>query len=187
MINSYINERNNKLKRNKEKDNYIFGMVLGFILLLLNIYYFLSTEDIFINNIIYLFFIGIGVLLILMVTIYPNLVNGLHNLFKYLFNIIGRILIAVLLTIIYFVLVFPIGLIIKKKDNSVETNSNFTDYDGSIELVSNKKFTILKVFKIFCDEKYALMLPLIIILILFSLLFIFVQSSVVAPFIYTLF
>lgn len=190
MINSYIEKRRIRLERFRERENFIFGITMGFILLLLNIYIFLSRYDNSSKDQFNVFFMVIGTILILLAVIYPNILDPLHKLFKAIFNVIGKILISILLTIIYFLLVYPIGLIMQKKNKSIDENTNFTNYDGNVEFTSKNSFMIFKifgVFKIFTDERYMLMLPLIIVLLLFSILFIFVQSSVITPFIYTLF
>ena len=98
------------------------------------------------------------------------------------------IIFSIILIIIYFLLVTPIGLIMKIKNKRVNCNTTFTNVNRK-ETNSNKKgiYNILLIFRIFANEKCALMLPLIAILIILGLLFIFVQSSIISPFIYTLF
>lgn len=192
MIDNYIIKRHKKLKASKEKDNYIFGFCFGLFIILINIYFFLTTPDIKIVNIINLFFILLGILFILLSIIYPNSLDFIHNkILKKIINFIGKIIFNILLVLIYFLLVLPVGLIIKRKErkNNKQINTNFyscTDINNS----QNRKkgiYNILQVFRIFANERYALMIPIIIILIIIGLLLIFVQSSVITPFIYTLF
>lgn len=191
MIDSYINQRNLLLKKNKERDNYIFGFIFGFILLLLNIFIFLSTPDITILNYVNILLMILGIIFILLATIYPNSLNTIHKLFSLITNFIGNIIFKIILTILYFILVIPIGLIIKFKEKKKEKDlrSNFFDYKNDNLKANNKKgiLNIFLIFKLFSNEHYILMLPLIILLIIIGVLLIFVQSSVIAPFIYTLF
>lgn len=179
------------MKKNREKDNYIFGLFFGFILLLLNIYIFLSTPDIKILNCVNLIFMILGCIFILVATIYPNALDLVHKSLNKLFSIIGNLIFNLLLTILYFILVFPIGLIIKSKEKKEmpKKTTNFVDYKNNNKLASNKKgfYNIFLIFKLFNNERYALMIPLIIVLIIIGFLLVFVQSSVIAPFIYTLF
>ncbi len=190
MIDNYINKRHQIMKKNREKDNYIFGLFFGFILLLLNIYIFLSTPDIKILNYVNVILMMVGCIFILVATIYPNALDLIHKFLNKLFSIIGNLFFKLILTIIYFALVLPIGLIIKSKEKKVnKEETNFVDYKSNNNLESNKKgfYNIFLIFKLFNNERYALMIPLIIVLIIIGFLLIFVQSSVVAPFIYTLF
>lgn len=190
MIDNYINERKKILSKNKERDNFIFGLMFGLILFLLNAFIFLSTPDIALLNYINISLMLLGILFILLATIYPNTLNMVHKFFILITNFIGGIIFKIILTIIYLILVTPIGIIIKikrKKEKSYD-NTNFIDYNDNDEKFNNKGiFNILRIFKLFTNEHYALMLPLIIILITIGILLIFVQSSVIAPFIYTLF
>lgn len=179
------------MKKSREKDNYIFGLFFGFILLLLNISIFLSTPDIKVLNYINVIFMILGCMFILLATVYPNALDLVHRLLNKLFSIIGNLIFKLLLTILYFILVLPIGLIIKSKEKKEITNktTNFVDYKSNNNLGNNKKgfYNIFLIFRLFNNERYALMIPLIIVLIIIGFLLIFVQSSVIAPFIYTLF
>ena len=191
MTDNYINNKKNLLKIKKERDNYIFGLIFGLFLALTNIFIFLSTPDIKILNLINISFIIVGNIYVLMVTIYPNIINPLHNLIKFITNIIGNILFKIILSIIYLILVIPIGLIIKLKNKkkSINLKTNFIDCNENCDIINyNKgKYKIFSIFKLFTNENYILILPLIIILILIGILLMFVQSNVIAPFIYTLF
>lgn len=186
MINEYINEHDKKLKKSYERDNYFFGLCFGFILLLVNSYFFLS-RPINKSDYINLLFMIIGVVFILAATIYPNILSPIHSVFKKVLNFVGSLVFKIVLTIIYFIFVVPVGLIIKSKNKNNNVESNFTDYDNNIQ--NNRKgfLNLLQIFRIFSNEKYILMMPLIIILIIIGILLVFVQSSVIAPFIYTLF
>lgn len=191
MTDNYINERKQLLNKNKERDNYIFGLMFGLILFLLNAFIFLSTADISLLNYINISLMALGILFILLATIYPNTLNLIHKLFNLIANFIGNIIFKIILTIIYLILVIPIGLIIKvrSKNKILNVNTNFTNYNNSDTKLNNNKgiFNILRIFKLFSNEHYALMLPLIIVLITIGILLTFVQSSVIAPFIYTFF
>ncbi len=191
MIDNYINERKQLLNKNKERNNYIFGLIFGLILLLLNAFIFLSAADIPLLNYINISLMILGILFILLATIYPNALNLVHIFFNLIANFIGNIIFKVILTLIYLILIIPIGLIIrvKRKKEILNIDTNFIDYNNSDTKLNNNKgiFNILRIFKLFSNEHYVLMLPLIIILITIGILLIFVQSSVIAPFIYTLF
>lgn len=192
MIDNYIIEKRKKLKISKERDNYIFGFCFGLFIFLISMYSFLSTPDIKILNVLNITFIILGLTFILLAIIYPNSLDFIHNkILKKAINFIGKILFIIILTIIYFVFVVPFGLIIRKKEckQIKKNNTNFYNYTNADNFKSSKKgiYNILQIFRIFANERYALMIPLIVILIVIGLLFIFVQSSVVTPFIYTLF
>ena len=188
---SYISKRNELLKKHKERDNYIFGLCFGFFVFLLNLYLFLSTPDVKIQNLIHISFMIIGLLFILLSTIYPNSLNLIHKFFQKILSFVGNIIFKIILSIIYFIFVVPVGFVIKKKEkkNIIGLNTNFVDYKVENNFENKKKgfYNILQIFRIFANEKYALMLPLIIILIIIGVLLVFVQSSIVTPFIYTLF
>ena len=190
MINSYIKQHHKKNIESHERDNYFFGMCFGFILLLLNLFLFLSNpENVFFDkvNIVLIF---LGCLLIMLATIYPNTLAYLRLFIKKIFSLIGSFIFKIVLFVLYYILVIPIGFILKKRNEKkqVISETNFNIYKK--ENFYNKRkgvYNILQIFRIFTNEKYFLMLPLIVIFILFGFLLIFVQSSIVAPFIYTLF
>lgn len=190
LIDNYIHNRDCILKKRRERDNYIFGMLFGFILLLLNIAIFLSTPDITFLNYTNAILMICGIVFIILATIYPNSLDVVHKIINFIANLISRIIFKFILAVIYFILVVPIGLLIKLKNKeSINVKTTFIDCPDNSIVINTKKglYNIFGIFKLFSNEHYALILPLVIILIIIGILLIFVQSSVVAPFIYTLF
>lgn len=192
MTDNYINLKKEKETLKATKDNYFFGICFGSILILISFCKLIFSINTTKYDIFYILLMVFGALIIITAIIYPNLLSILKKFLSKIFNFIGTIIFDIILTIIYFLLVCPFGIFIKKKqENNSISNSTFVDYkyDSSIININKHSFIyqISKLFKFFFNEKYIMLIPVLIILIIIAVLLIFVQSSAIAPFIYTIF
>lgn len=180
-----INKATNKKISKEEIDNYIFGMFYGFSIVLIFMFRFLYKKLNFLS-IVDLLFVLYGIFCIMLATINPNykILDKIRKLNMVIFNFLGEMVLRVILTIIYILLVIPVGLFAQKRINS-NLKTNFVDYNISYNQDLGK-YKFLKVFKLFSND-YFYMIPLIIILLIISVLVIFITSSVFTPLIYTLF
>ncbi|MDR0220621.1 MAG: DUF5989 family protein, partial [Lachnospiraceae bacterium] len=123
-------------------------------------------------------------------------------------NFIGRVIFSVLLAVIYIVLVLPIGAFMARKrpdyllmewdegfdeeweDVAESALAPWQDMAGGADSLTKRKgfvYSIFRLFAYFTMKRHFILLPLLGILLLLGLVFFFISSTVIAPFIYTLF
>lgn len=192
MIDSYINRRLKSNLSKKQWENFWFGLCLGLVLILIfSIRYLTSVKDLT-NDDFFLVGMSLGAVFVLASIIYPNLLEPIRKLFYFISNILIKVLFSILLTVIYFLFVFPFSFIIKSKQKIEKNDStNFVDYSCQETFINVNKnsflYQIARIFKFFINENYFIFIPLLIVLIIISIILVFVQSSAIAPFIYTIF
>lgn len=193
MIDEYINKVNFRKNKQNLKELYIFGYSFGlFLLLFFTIKYLLNTNNL--NNDKF-YFLGIicASLVILFTIFYPAALKYPKKIINKFLNFVFFGIFLTLITLIYYICIFPIGIILqiinkKKEDKNIST----TFVKKNIFENNNKKskniiLQILSIFRFFMKKEYLVLLPTIILIILIGLIFIFLQSNIIAPFIYTLF
>ena len=192
-----------KRKANKNNlESAIFLQVLGIMLIISSFFWYLDAKN-YLNEYFSFFSIALGVLFIILGVIVPSIFNILTNVLKRITNVVFSLVLYVILTVIYFIFVFPTSLIFKAKNkdkyyfknvNKIEDldniKSTFVDFN---EEYSNKRegkgklIIILKIFDYFFYKKQYILLPLLVLFLVTGLFIFFMTSSIVAPFIYTLF
>lgn len=118
---------------------------------------------------------------------------------------LGRYMFGILLTIIYFTVLSPLGILYcfvkgkglflswtNVKDVTYNTSWEYIDTTNRIDLWKNgKKKSMLVLFfdigQLYLNRKQWFLIPMLMILVLLGLVLFFVEGTVVAPFIYTLF
>ena len=188
MINEYLIDRKEKLKYEEEKNTYIFSLVVGLILCFSGVLNFLYSYKSLLYDFLCFTCSILGIIILFFTTANPNVLNKPYNFIKSITQKMALIIFRIILSIIYFVLVFPMGIIIKLvKKQKKDLNTNFIDYEETN--LKNKRgiLNALQILRLFTNEKYILMLPLIILLVLIGILLFFAQSTIVTPFIYTIF
>ena len=192
MIDSYINRRLKSNLSKKQWENFWFGLCLGLVLILIfSIRYLTSVKDLT-NDDFFLVGMSLGAVFVLASIISPNLLEPIRKLLYFISNILIKVLFSILLTVIYFLFVFPFSFIIKSKQKIEKNDStNFVDYSCQETFINVNKnsflYQIARIFKFFINENYFIFIPLLIVLIIISIILVFVQSSAIAPFIYTIF
>ena len=202
MTNNYLNSINARKEKENLKECVIFGQTIGLIIILVSLLKFLTINASNDKYIIILMAIGLGIFLLGL--IFPYVLYYPNKIFKYLVNKIFLCCFLIILSIIYLVLIIPIGLFNRQKyqkkygfyswnDKSKIKFKQFTDKEVAYLNVYQKSTSISK-FKIinqvisyFINSKEYMLIPTILIFILLGVIFYFVTSSVVAPMLYTLF
>lgn len=193
MTNEYIIKREERLLKEKNKNSYIFGLCFGLAIILVNLIIAISPISSFklffikinISTLTYINVISIilGMAIIISATIYPSSINFLHFIMKKIFSFI----LILILIITYFILITPIGKIMKARKTEKSEASTFCDYKQYDTKNKGGFISILNIFQMFLSKEYALMIPVLILLIFLGVILFLAQSSAVAPFIYTLF
>jgi hypothetical protein len=202
-LTDYQRKLNERRAMAQLKEEAVFGLLGGLILLVWGFVGYLDNSG-FLEKV----FIGImlaGGLLFLLGLIFPSLLYYPKQGFFVLGNYIGRIIFSVLLGIIYIIFVLPIGAIMARKrqdylliqwderfeaagvDSALSSWQDIACGTGSPTRLKGFMYSIFRLFAYFTVRRHFILLPLLCILLLLGLLFFFISSTVIAPFIYTLF
>lgn len=202
---SYLQIKQRREVYEDQKGEIVFGLLGGFILLLfgiMNNWPIYGSFNLF--AIMSLAIIATGLCLIFLGIVAPSLLRLPYKGFVFIGKKIGNALLLVFLTVIYGVMVLPVGLIMRKKRKSlgffswsgdfpyketsfeeIETAEN-NGFEGSIKSPFLKN--IYKLFGTLVRNKRAFLIPAAVILVLLGLILFFAASNVVFNFfIYTLF
>lgn len=194
----YIRNLNRLHFEKKQRDNIVFGQLGGLILVLLGVVRWYADA----NNeyrLLHLFVISSGIILIALGFLLPDAVSPVYKIFSYIGNKIGSIVFALVLSFIYFFVVAPISYFVKKRQNEYLLMKWEDEYPGSEEYgftswnpiggIVHNSFagSIFRIIGIFAGSGQAIIIPVVLLLVILGVILFFVSSSVMAPFIYTLF
>jgi hypothetical protein len=183
----------------------VFGLVLGWLLVIVcgsKYLFVVGAKDALWKAGMWLGFVILGITVIV-----PSLLTVVEHAFKAVGEVLGKAIFAVLLGIIYFVLFTPVGLIMQrrgvrpfhswkdlpraeeiegwvpKEQVAAAPGAAATGTSRNLPLIA-QPFLVLGYF--IRNGRYVFV-PALVLMIVFGLVLFFVQSSALAPFIYTLF
>lgn len=201
MTNQNYLSRLQEKKLNKEiKDCAMFGIFTGGIIFLISGWYklFTTVGHITLFNCL----LTISGLMFICGVIIPQILYYPQKFLLTIGNFLFEILFKLLLLLVYIFIVIPTGLIYEKKipicyktwDNKenletekwTEKTFDYSLANGS-HAHKNFMFSCLNVLKFFITKKQMFLIPAIIAILILGIIFSFIQSSLIAPFIYTLF
>ena len=181
------------------KNNVIFGLTLGWVFTLMGAF----KTWILLEGPTAMAIFAVGVTFLGTTLVAPGLMVYPHRVMKAIATFVGTNLFKAVLTVIYFATILPAGLIYQKKHNHVPFYSwsdrkpvvieGWADKVASDENGKSSEYILpgwlqpLSVVIYFARNSQLLFLPCLIVLLMLALVGIFVQSSALAPFIYTLF
>ena len=173
----------------KVGSNKSFGIVFFVVFLLISFYPLLNSESIRLWSLI------VSTIFLILGILNSNLLSPLNKLWFKFGIFLGKIISPIIMGIIFFLVVTPIGLIMRLFGKDV-LNLKYNDYKsywikktGPKNKMKNQfRMSFIKEFWEFLKvrKKYWL-LPIIFVLVLFGGLIVLTQGSAVAPFIYTIF
>ncbi len=194
----YIRCRRERLARKEIRDLSLFGQLGGLILFVLALFKYFTAFQTW--QVCIVFLVGVlGMYLSLGGFFFPKSIKWLYRGFSYVGDKIGQIIFCVLLTILYFCLVTPISIIMKRNKESYLLSEWQGEYSGlerwgftkwsQVKVTERKGFlgAVLKVMGTFAGNGQYILIPSVLILVILGIILFFVSSSVLAPFIYTLF
>ena len=200
--NSYLHRLKEREQTAEIKREIAFGFVIGSILALVA-----GWEYFFVINAwdaLWLAFFCVGIIIFLAGMAIPQILYWPEKIWMAASQHIGRLTFTILLSILYFLCVTPLGCAFRM----IKGVGPFVRWTGETQpknaegwsekrldtqtLVANsgRKNIITQFFFVivfFIRNKQWLMIPIVIILIILGIILFFVQSSVLAPFIYTIF
>ena len=198
----YKKDLNNRHEYKLLKENAIIGLLGGVILFIWGLMGYLNNTGIAERMFVYLMYLG-G-LFFLCGFICPSLLYYPSKAFRAIGNIIGTTIFSIILGILYIVFILPVGLAIlrkRKKYNMAVWNEFF---DSSVDSTLSYKqksaegtsdirdrygimHSVFRLFAYFYMNRQYIFIPVLCILVIIGLIFFFVSSTIIAPFIYTLF
>ena len=206
MINTdhaYLQRLEERLLTSGLKRQIVFGMGLGWILFFLggfNYYFVVGAHDVLWKT------LGcIGVLFLVVSIVFPTAFAPLEKLWMMIGKRIGSVIFGVILTAVYFLFFVPIGILVRSRksqpfyswDKVRPINAEgWVEKRQTLGHLSQNKITTKKrslvsqafyVLSFFVKNGNYFLIPVLFILLVFGLLMFFVQTSALAPFIYTLF
>ena len=144
--------------------------------------------------------IWLAVSLFILVMWRPTIIAPIEKVMKAVGHFVGGLLMKIVLTVLYFLVVTPLGLMMQR----FQRKSVFLSWDTTPEVqtlweakknTADKKadkqvpvyFFPFYLVYVMAQNKAYFVIPLIINLLLIAMLVFFVQTPVVAPFVYTVF
>lgn len=189
-MNNYLTHLHQRREGKKIQELNIFGYSFGIFLILFGFYKYFINDINYYWDILYIGSVVSGLTLIHLTIINPGWNTKIYHIFNTIADSLGKIILYFVLSIIYFLIVTPVGFFVKKRTKQFIKSSFETKViDKTID--SQKQISFLaqigKILNLFFNRQNLIFVPILIILVFLALLLFFVQTSVVAPFIYTLF
>lgn len=198
-VTDYMRRLQLRKERAALKNNVIFGLTFGWVLTLMGAF----KSWILLEGGLSPLLLVAGVAFLTITLAAPGLMIYPHRLMKAIAAFVGTNLFKGILIFVYFITILPAGLIFQKKNNhepfycwSVDkplciegwTTKEASDENGkTTQYVLPAWLQPLQVVIYFARNSQLLFLPCLIVLLMLGLIGVFVQSSALAPFIYTLF
>jgi hypothetical protein len=147
-----------------------------------------------------------GVATIVLTLIYPYIWHRLENLIRKFGGWVGHNLMTLVLTAVYFALIWPIGLLLRatkgthpiygwsdqlptkmegwhRKEFAMDINALLEQHRGQ----KKHRVGVINVMMFFAQRGHYVMMPVLFTLVALGIALFFLQTSALAPFIYTLF
>ena len=191
----YIRDRKNRLATKEIKDYIIFGQIGGLLFIVIGIVRYLfgvtrfSTASACAAGF-------VGSYLVMMGVVYPEGLAWFYKSFSFVGNGIGKIMFSILLAVVYIGIVIPVSLL-KKHEREMyllmewdgeypgKEISGYFDWSGVVR--NEERGTIFQLIGDLVENGEYYLIPVVVILVVLGTILFFVSSSVMAPFIYTLF
>ena len=148
----------------------------------------------------------VGMVLLFLGTVLPQSLHWPNKLWMGLAHLQGQLMMSILLTLVYFGLIWPLGLWervkrggthpfhswdvavppLKSACEALPESSMRGSVDSPLATKSRSVFGLFaETLKFFAQRGHYMMLPILLVLLLLGLILFFVQTSALAPFIYT--
>ncbi|MGK7933878.1 MAG: DUF5989 family protein [Microcystaceae cyanobacterium] len=200
---NYLRRWRERKRIGRTKQLITFGMTLGLLITLFSGFQYLFVIGA--NDTLWWFLLTTGIVIFLLSFIIPSSISPIEKLLRLITQWIGKTIFLLMLVLIYFILVFPVGLVLR----SVKGTEPFYTWEKTCELTvkgwvkkeltediktfdkSSQKLPLIlqpiKIISYFSRNGHYLFIPLLILMLILGLVMFFVQTSSLAPFIYTLF
>lgn len=201
MIDLYLNTKDRREQSEALKNYILFGLLFGWVLIVACIIGFFSVrgalEILFVTGVLF------GILLVCSAVLVPALLRIPYTVVSTITEKIGNILFKVVLSVVYIVIIAPVGMLVKKKrkqyrlyrwdEEYLGEDSCFvaSDAQGDKKPKSTTSFpkmmSAYRLFGLIVKNKWSVLIPVTTLLILLGLILFFASTNVVSFFIYTMF
>jgi len=199
MTETYLERKTRRDAVEEEKNHIIFGLMGGIILMLAGGLNWLTATGAW--EIACICIAALGLIFVLLAIVVPALLKYPYRAFRFFGNTMGKTIFSVILTVLYVLLILPVGLLQRRKRESQgyftweqpppEARSMFADLariGGPEKAGSASYFGIAyRLLAVFAANRKFILIPIVIILVIVGLVLFFVSSNVMTAFIYTLF
>jgi len=199
MTATYLEQKQRRDAMARRKDESVFGLVSGLLLLSAGAIRWLSAADAW--DIASLCLAGLGLAFFLLGMAAPSLLRWPYRGFRFFGNLMGKAVFAVVLTALYLLLVLPVGLLSRRKrlaqgyvtwdKTPPKAQSMFADWNptgsGGKDGGSSYFGILYRLLALFIANRKIILIPVLVVLVLVGLILFFVSSNVVTAFVYTLF
>jgi len=200
MKKTYIELKKDKDILEEEKNQIIFGLMGGIILMVLGALNWLTSGP-GVWEIVCICIAALGAVFFLLAIIVPAFLKYPYKAFRAWGNFVGKILFSFVLAILYLLFIFPVGLFLRRKREEQgyftwdgtppPPHSIFADLTQSENQARTTKASYLgilyRLLALFAANRKYILIPAVIVLVIVGLILFFVSTNVVTGFIYTLF
>jgi len=197
---SYLTRLDGRRESEELKSNIIFGLALGWVMTLMGAFrFYCLMQD---NWWLTVSEVGLGLLATTVVM--PGLIGYPRKLLSLVGGFIATQVFKLLIAIVYFIVVLPAGLVSQKvygthpfyswTETAPANMEGWVDKNLTNEKVTGKRnqkssmfVHSLQAFRYFTDHGQLILLPCLVLFLVMGLMGVLVQSSAIAPLIYTLF
>jgi cation transport ATPase len=198
---AYLQRLEERKRANSLKRQIVLGLVLGWFSVLIGAFHIFFVPGA--NETGWKVLLWAGVFFVCISLVLPSLLSVVEKWWSRGFSGLGSLVFLIILVLVYFSMFWPVGVMLRRlKGNHgffewVKTGPQLTTVwepyesgdDGAEQAVSSKLllFQPAAVLMFFVRRGQYLFLPALLVLLLLGLALFFVQSSSLAPFVYTLF
>ncbi len=197
---SYLIRLHDRKESEELKATIIFGLAFGWVLTLMGAfrYFFLVQENYWLTV------SQVGLAILAITVVLPGLISYPQKAIQFVGGFVATQVFKVLIAIVYFIVVLPIGLISQRAHGTHPfyswADAAPANMEGWVDKnVSNQKTSLngsqkssmllnsLHAFRYFTEHGQLILLPCLVLFLVLGLMGVLVQSSAIAPLIYTLF
>jgi len=186
---NYLEQRKLRLAESTRSELKLWGATLGMIITLASCFnYFLVPSDSPLIDQSWHILIWVGLAVFALAFVKPSSLNIIQRPLKTVGHFIGNLLLQIILTILYFVIVTPLGAIMRifRKELSTGNWENKKIHSALQKRVSLWAYPFYIIYFLI-ENKAFIIIPLVISLLFIAMTVFFLQTPVVAPFVYTVF
>jgi len=197
---TYLEKKKRGDALEEEKSRIVFGLAGGVLLMLAGALNWLNCEP-GPWEIVCVCVFALGAILALLAVVVPAFLKYPYIAFRFWGNLVGKVIFAAVLAVIYCLLVFPAGLLVRRKrgaqgyavwdQTQQQPRSMFTDTAGTDGFSRQARASylgiLLRLISGFAANGKYVLIPAVIVLVIVGLILFFVSSNVATAFIYTLF
>lgn len=201
MKDLYLTVKEQRKSLEDMKNQILFGFMFGWLLFVLGAVWYFSVSGFY--EIICAFLCLIGVTLVFLGFFIPSALKHPYKVFSFFGEKVGNVIFKVILSLIYVLLILPVGLVVKKKrpqfgiyawdnefcgqENAFVKTSEYKEKGPDESVAFPKLLNIYRLMGRIINNKWYIIIPATSLMIILGLILFFASANVVSFFIYTIF